>query len=271
MQAVLDYKNSVEIPKELRSNRKLHLVQNVFQNYNPLSHLTGTIFTNLKGTHLEWDLSYDESSHNQVVKTIERRIEEQISSLIYEGYTLLEAALACHQYLASNIIYQEGGFSTPYEVLIEGRGVCAGYTAAMFVLLLQAGYDTGYAIEYTPESPEIAGHIWNMIKFGEHWYHVDSTWENGDSSGTALTYFGMTDEERLPVGTPFTMELRPEMAIPECTDDSFTPLRSTSAYILDLHHHHVYLHQYDGSWLLWNTQTMAFTPIDAPPENILQR
>ena len=83
-----------------------------------------------------------------------------------------------------------------YSVLVEGKGVCAGYARAFqFIMrnlgleaiivtgdLKQSSADGGVLSLFTPYiSEELNGHAWNMVKIGKQWYHVDVT------SGEALT------------------------------------------------------------------------------------
>ena len=83
-----------------------------------------------------------------------------------------------------------------YSVLVEGKGVCAGYARAFQFIMRNLGLeailvtgdlkrssaDGGVLSLFTPYiSEELNGHAWNMVKIGKQWYHVDVT------SGEALT------------------------------------------------------------------------------------
>lgn len=64
---------------------------------------------------------------------------------------------------------------TIYGALVRGKALCEGYAKAFSYLCNLAGIenvivtgDTGVA------------HMWNMVKLGGNWYHVDVTWDNPD-------------------------------------------------------------------------------------------
>ena len=58
-----------------------------------------------------------------------------------------------------------------YGPLIEGKGICSGYTDAM-VLYLEKMHLKNYRV--TTDT-----HIWNAVEIGNHWYHIDLTWDEG--------------------------------------------------------------------------------------------
>ena len=270
IRAVLNYEPVVVIPEEVLEHPGYHVVMNTFQRNNPLEHLSGTPFQNVEGTEINFFYSYEREEHFRRIEQIESKVEEIISTTIQEDFNLLEATLACYRYLASTSVYEESWADSAYGILMNGSGVCRGFTSALRLLLLQAGYDDGYSIEYSPSDREQAGHVWNMLLFGENWYHVDATWENGTSGGMLLDYFGMTDDERWSppgVDTPYLREIDESVPIPRCTDDAFGMLRGAAECICDLRHHTVYIRYFDDTWVHWNTQDMSFTPIRELPSS----
>lgn len=84
---------------------------------------------------------------------------------------------------------------TVYGALVEKRALCEGYSKAFAYLCNLAGIEntiiTGET--YVP-------HMWNMVKLGGNWYHVDVTWDKPDDQlhevfpGVVLyQYFMVTD------------------------------------------------------------------------------
>lgn len=58
-----------------------------------------------------------------------------------------------------------------YRCLAEGKADCNGFAYGMDYLLRKCGYLTAFALNVK------ADHIWNMVKIGSRWYHVDVTWD----------------------------------------------------------------------------------------------
>ena len=65
-----------------------------------------------------------------------------------------------------------------YGCLVQGKAVCNGYAMAFKAIAVQCGIPNVYAT-----SPN---HIWNKVKIGKTWYHVDVTWN--DTCGKKTKY-----------------------------------------------------------------------------------
>ncbi|MBO4498206.1 MAG: Ig-like domain-containing protein [Lachnospiraceae bacterium] len=72
-----------------------------------------------------------------------------------------------------------------------GDAVCEGYASALRLVLNILGY------ENTALCNTRGSHVWNYVKVGGTWYHIDITWNDvKDSSGNYYnTYFMLTDSE----------------------------------------------------------------------------
>ena len=59
-----------------------------------------------------------------------------------------------------------------YGCLVNGRAVCNGYAYAFHALMLDLGIQEKFiaSAKYN--------HIWNLVKVGNRWYHVDVTWND---------------------------------------------------------------------------------------------
>ncbi len=80
-----------------------------------------------------------------------------------------------------------------YGALVDGRTVCEGYARGMQLLAQYAGIDCGLV---NGESGGV-GHMWNVIRIGGAWYHIDVTWcdnpEDSDESRVTYNYFNVPD------------------------------------------------------------------------------
>ena len=66
---------------------------------------------------------------------------------------------------------------TIYGALVQKKALCEGYAKAFSYLCNLAG------IENTIVTGETTvHHMWNMVKLGGNWYHVDVTWDNPDDA-----------------------------------------------------------------------------------------
>ena len=67
---------------------------------------------------------------------------------------------------------------TAYGCLVKHKAVCSGYTDAFAAIMTELGIKNDYG-----HSPN---HVWNKVKIGKKWYHVDVTWNDTTHSGRYL-------------------------------------------------------------------------------------
>lgn len=79
-----------------------------------------------------------------------------------------------HDIIAANTVYNFGTFDqSAYSMVCEGQTVCAGYAAALQLLLNPNGIP---AVTVTSWN-----HAWNLIKVHDQWYNLDVTWDDPDN------------------------------------------------------------------------------------------
>ena len=102
-----------------------------------------------------------------------------------------------HDTVLNNCEYKKGvtgsndgwQYFSAYGTLIDGQAVCEGYAKSMQILLSQLGIEC-YTISGNADN---VGHMWNIVKLGGEWYHLDPTWD--DSDGTVnYEYFNVNTE-----------------------------------------------------------------------------
>lgn len=106
-----------------------------------------------------------------------------------------DKALILHDELVLNSSYLLSG--EIYDLMVNGKGKCYGYSEAYSYLLAQAGINSEIV-----ESEEMY-HQWNKVEIDGSYYHVDVTWDDAtpDRPGFAAhTYFMLSDSriESLP-------------------------------------------------------------------------
>ena len=103
-----------------------------------------------------------------------------------------ETEAQIHDLLCDKLTYLDGDAGTTdpyytqtiYGALMTGETVCAGYAKLYTMLCNYFGID---CIPVTSED-----HVWNEVRYGDHWYLVDVTW---DDSWDRAKYFHITDSQ----------------------------------------------------------------------------
>lgn len=133
----------------------------------------------------------DETQYDRAL--YEQKVAEILAETVLPGMTQLEIALSVHDYLAANFVYDETKtYYEGYDLLVRGTAVCNGYAEAYMELLKRSGVECHYVIS------EIMDHGWNQVKLGDHWYHVDVTWDDpipNRQGNVEHTYFMLSDEK----------------------------------------------------------------------------
>lgn len=140
-------------------------------------------------------IDYDCNVYRDQYLELEDAAEEILSGLTCDG-TAYGKALTIAEWLAKNVPYahdyaerpEDWWLSSAYGPLIKGEAICGGYALAYTTLCRKAGLEVLYL-----EGPTLReGHAWNMVRIGENWYHVDTTWMADGRD--LLQYFMMPDE-----------------------------------------------------------------------------
>lgn len=144
----------------------------------------------------EYRFTADEiSSMNIASERAARAIMEQITPDM-DDYDKLKFF---HDYLVLNCENDtESPYSnTIYGALVQKNALCEGYAKAFSYLCNLAGIENTIVTGLTGAG---VYHMWNMVKLGGNWYHVDVTWDNPDDALHAeypdvilYQYFMVTD------------------------------------------------------------------------------
>ena len=123
-------------------------------------------------------------------------VDQELDSILtLSGATEVEddflQALLINDYLASHYKYDTTySYYDMYNMLTHKTAVCQGYTLLYDELLTRCGIEVGYA------QSDAMKHIWNLVKIGEHYYHVDVTWSDpipDNYSWASHEYFMLSD------------------------------------------------------------------------------
>lgn len=133
------------------------------------------------------------------ITAIDYIVKNKVNDIIKDDMSTEDKIKKIHDYiidstkydtLKTDNIYDETFKSnTAYGVLIQGYGICSGYSDTMAIFLNEIGIDN-YKISNDT-------HIWNLIYINGKWVHLDATWDDpvSDKNLNRDTYFLISTEE----------------------------------------------------------------------------
>ena len=134
--------------------------------------------------------------------TVVKRTEKNVLNIVYNNYvtkdmTDYEKVVAANMFLAQNMEYgrlfwgEEKKSDAIKNALTKGVGTCKGYAYTYKKILDHYGITNkivkGSATERHLRS--CSDHVWNMVKIGTRWYHVDVTWNDPIDKGLDWDYY----------------------------------------------------------------------------------
>ena len=144
------------------------------------------------------------------LRVTEKPASEKITdSIITSDMTNIQKVKAIHDWLVSNVEYDEEGYSagsisdeshTAAGLFKNRKAVCDGYANAFKEMAEYAGFETvvitGVGID---SNNNVESHAWNQVKIDGKWYNIDVTWDDPVTSGSfgfdniRYTYFLIPD------------------------------------------------------------------------------
>ena len=189
------YETCLDDVKNLTSDYELlSVINNFVHPYNSYNKLNVTI-NSLGKINIKVQKLYNDSTIN----ILNKKIDTVYNELITDNMTDYDKIKAIHDYIIDNSVYDEqrannlyndyqGEFSSNIATgpLLQGHGICSGYTDAMALFL-----DKMNIPNYKISSEN---HIWNLVYINNKWLHLDLTWDdpvinNGEISTIDHTYF----------------------------------------------------------------------------------
>ncbi len=133
-----------------------------------------------------WGLESPQDVFTQI-DSIETKADEILNNLITPNMSDLDKEIAIHDYLVINTRYDiedvqkntiPNEAHNPFGVLINGIGVCDGFSSSMHLLLNKAGVSckniSGEGFSFS----QVESHAWNQVMIDGQYYHVDATWDD---------------------------------------------------------------------------------------------
>lgn len=183
-----DYENCFNDINELSSDVELLTnLNNYVHPYNSFDNISFSFNNEVVQIKIEHIYSEDD------IITLNKIVDEFINNNITNSMGTKEKIRIIHDYIINNADYDilktknkdDNTYrsSTAYGVLLQGYGICSGYSDAMAIFL-----DKLNIINYKISNDQ---HIWNLVYLDGEWLHLDLTWDDpiSDSNITRDNYF----------------------------------------------------------------------------------
>lgn len=190
-----EYKNCINDLKYIAEDEEtLSIINNFVHPYNSFKTISFTY--NESG---KFSLIIEHIYSLSEITEINYIVKDKISTLIREDMTNEEKIRIIHDYIINNTEYDTlktknitdttYKSNTAYGVLIQGYGICSGYSDAISIFLNELNI-SNYKISNN-------SHIWNLVYINGVWTHLDATWDDPISQFNANrdTYFLISYDE----------------------------------------------------------------------------
>lgn len=157
-----------DIKKITKDNTIVTNINNFVHPYNSFNTINIDVSTNNKIT-VKVKRIYNEEQ----IEYIDKYLNNFINTKTNLAMTDYDKIKIFHDYIVNNTKYdEENTFTdyTAYNLLTSGRSICSGYSDVMAIYLNTLGIKN-YKITSK-------GHIWNLVKLNDKWYHLDMTWDD---------------------------------------------------------------------------------------------
>ena len=186
-----DYDTCYQDMESISSDTNLlSILNNYVHPYNSFDSIIFNFDENV--IEIEIKHTYTEEEKQQ----INNRIDTILQQNVRDNMTVKEKIKTLHDYIINHAEYDTlktenindttYRSNTAYGVLIEGFGICSGYSDAMKIFL-----DKLNIINYKVSNDQ---HIWNLVLLDGTWFHLDLTWDDpvSDKNITRDNYFLIT-------------------------------------------------------------------------------
>ncbi len=155
---------------------------------------------------------YEEQEIEKVNSEVKKLIQQLIKDNIKTDYDKIKVI---HDYIVNHTKYdvdnnKKNKSYNAYGALFNHLATCNGYTDLMAVFLTNLGYDNYKIATTNEETGKTEGHVWNAVKIGDEWQHLDLTWDDPVSSDGKdylyHKYFLISTEELIEADSNITSE-----------------------------------------------------------------
>lgn len=155
------------------ANPDLFYVDNKF---NYTADFTGRVH------NIEFSYTMTGSKREAAKKKLDDAVQKVLEG-ITDDMTAVDKALYVHDYLVLNCKYGITSQHTSYDCIVNKKAVCQGYSLAYEYIMRDF-----LGIDCTVVFSRSQNHMWNYLKIGGKWYHVDLTLDDPGVSYNSTTY-----------------------------------------------------------------------------------
>ncbi|MFB9330391.1 transglutaminase domain-containing protein [Paenibacillus aurantiacus] len=140
------------------------------------------------------NVSYRESAEQ--TRYVDEQVRQTLAAILTPEMNDREKVKAIHDWIVLRLAYDESlARYTAYEALTERKAVCQGYALLNQRMLTAAGIESRI-IEGQVDS---GSHVWNLVKLGDSWHHVDATWDDPlpDRPGSVGTKYLLKNDRQM--------------------------------------------------------------------------
>ena len=170
-----EYKECLSEVKSIANDQELlSHINNFVHPYNSFKHIE-TEYDSLGNVTVNIEKAYT----SEDIQEIDQKIDDIYHSLIKDNDNVIDNIKNVHNYIINNSKYDSLRSDNnvinyksdiAYGTLIQGYGLCGGYTDAMELFLERMNIKS-YKISSN-------SHVWNAIFVNNQWYHLDLTWDD---------------------------------------------------------------------------------------------
>lgn len=253
-QAVIDEKTSVDISSFSVSNEQIvDTCSSLYEQAGfQLFYLYRVKWSNdYKTVNLTYK-DYTSKEINEYKETFYRKMNHLLYNVAPKDFNEYQRFYSVYEYITKHSSYSNNmsdeNTTTAYGILVNGMGICGGYSALANYVLNFVDIPT----EYISNEP----HAWNIVTLDNKRYHTDLTWGAGYEDTYFLNTILMDDEDRLAglnnmgfgdfpiiVGYPRNNPITPN----PCTYNDFKFYNNIyNNFSLDIEQGYVYYNDYKG-------------------------
>lgn len=211
--------------------RLMELAVQIHQDYPEYFWFSGKVHTSYRELFSSYSgtLSFSYDFPASEIESRQAELEAASRPLLsrLSGKSDYEKVKGVYEELINSTAYQKGEYDqTCYSVLVNHRGVCAGYAAAMKYLLDRLGVDS-IIVSGTSKGED---HAWNIVKVQGEWYQTDVTWGdpvmNNGSPFLSYDYLLLDDAEMQEDHQP-----DPQQTYPVCSSETYNYFKAEGLYL----------------------------------------
>lgn len=163
------------------------------------------IYINSNVSRVDWEIKTTNSANDININVTyiispeerikaDRKIDNILANIIKPYMNNHEKVKAVHDYIVLNGKYDSTyTYYSDYDLLMNGTSVCNGYALLTYNMLDKLNIPVNL-VSGTAGGED---HIWNMVKLGDYWFHLDTTWNDPlpDTGTVSYKYYMVTEKE----------------------------------------------------------------------------